>query len=144
MRYVTHQFTHVETLERARQWLVRAGIDPGRIVAHTNGVLSLAVAVEAGQAAEVQCVIDVAESSDPDGHPSFWELASQRHAYRRADAAAGTAAAFALVRGRLASSGRRSRSEPNRHRRSASEGVPGRQGLSVFAAKDDRPDRITA
>ena len=91
MRYVTHQFTHVETLERARQWLVRAGIDPGRIVAHTNGVLSLAVAVEAGQAAEVQCVIDVAESSDPDGHPSFWELASQRHAYRRADAAAGTA-----------------------------------------------------
>ena len=89
---------------RARQWLVRAGIDPGRIVAHTNVLLSLAVAVEAGQSAEVQCIIDVAESSDPDGHPSFWELAGQRHVYRRADAAAGTAGS-ACVRLRSWSAG---------------------------------------
>ena len=120
MRYVTHQFAHVETLERARRWLVLAGIDPSWVEARTHGILRLAVAVEAGESAEVQRIIDVAESSDPDGYPGFWDLASRRpwlsasrHGYqhrRHCDA-------FALVRGRLASPGRRSRSDPNRHRR---------------------------
>jgi hypothetical protein len=84
MRYVTHQFAHVETLERARRWLVLAGIAPSRVEAHTHGILRLVVIVgEGGESAEVQHVIDVAESSDPDGHPGFWELASQGHASRR-------------------------------------------------------------
>ena len=39
VRYVTHQFAHLETLERARRWLVQAGIDPGRIEARTHGIL---------------------------------------------------------------------------------------------------------
>jgi hypothetical protein len=87
MRYVTHQFAHVETLARARRWLVLTGIDPSRIEAHTHGILRLAVAVEAGESAEVQRVIDVVESSDPDGHPGFWERARQRHVDPHADAA---------------------------------------------------------
>ena len=67
MRYVTHEFSHVETLERARRWLIQAGINPNHIEAHTQGVPRISVAVEGAEAAEVQFVISVAESSDPDG-----------------------------------------------------------------------------
>jgi hypothetical protein len=88
MRYVTHQFAHVDTLERARRWLVLAGIVPSRIQAHTHGIPRLAVSIESGESAEVERVIDVAEFSDPDGQPGFWELASHRHVYPQADAAA--------------------------------------------------------
>jgi hypothetical protein len=93
VRYMTHQFAHVETLERARRWLVQSGIDRSRIEARTQGILSLAVAVEAGESAEVQRIIDVAESSDPDGYPGMWGLASPRHVCPQADTATSTAAA---------------------------------------------------
>jgi hypothetical protein len=83
VRYVTHQFSHVETLERARRWLVEAGIDPSRIEAHTHGNPRISVAVEGAEAAEVQFVIDVAESSDPDGSPGIWDLARQEHIHRQ-------------------------------------------------------------
>ena len=83
MRYVTHQFSHVETLERARRWLVQAGIDPSRIEAHTHGTPRISVAVEGAEAAEVQLVIDVAESSDPEGSPGIWDLARQQHIHRQ-------------------------------------------------------------
>ena len=75
MRYITHEFAHPETLDRARRWLVQAGFDPSRIEAHSHGVPRLAVAVEPGEAAEVAMLIDAAEASDPDGFPSFLELA---------------------------------------------------------------------
>jgi hypothetical protein len=87
VRNMTHQFAHLETLERARRWLVQAGIDPSRIEARTQGILSLAVAVEHGESAEVQRIIDAAESSDPDGNPGIWDVASQRHVYPQADTA---------------------------------------------------------
>jgi hypothetical protein len=92
MRYVTHQFAHVDTLERARRWLLLAGIEPSRIHAQTHGVFRLAVTVLAGESAEVERVIDVAEFSDPDGQPGFWEFASHRHVYPRAGAAQSTMA----------------------------------------------------
>ncbi len=81
MRYVTHQFAHLETLERAKRWLIQAGIDASRIEARVQGILSLAVAVEPGESAEVQQIIQAAESSDPDGNPGIWDVASQRHVY---------------------------------------------------------------
>jgi hypothetical protein len=81
VRTVTHQFAHIETLERARRWLLQAGIEPSRIEVHTDGIPRLAVAVEAGEAAEVELVIAAAESGDPDGNPSFWDLARQKHVY---------------------------------------------------------------
>ncbi len=97
MRYLTHQFAHLETLERARRWLVQAGIDPSHIEARTQGILTLAVAVEPGESAEVQQIIDAAESSDPDGNPGIWDLASQRHVHPQIDTAtaAGTSEARA-------------------------------------------------
>jgi hypothetical protein len=49
--------------------MVQAGIDRSRIEARTEGILSLAVAVEGNESAEVQRIIDVAESSDPVGYP---------------------------------------------------------------------------
>ena len=56
MRYITHQFAHLETLERARRWLIQAGFNPSRIEAHTQGIPRLAVAVEPGESAEVELV----------------------------------------------------------------------------------------
>ena len=87
MRYVTHQFAHVETLERARRWMVQAVIDRSRIEARTQGILSFAVAVEGGESAEVQRIFDVAESSDPDGYPGIWGLTSRRRVSPQADRA---------------------------------------------------------
>jgi hypothetical protein len=81
MRYMTHQFAHIETLERARRWLLQVGFDASRIEAHTQGIPRLAVAVEPGEGAEVELVIDAAESTDPEGNPSFWDLARQKHIY---------------------------------------------------------------
>ena len=81
MRHLTRQFSHFETLERARRWLVQAGIDPSRIEVHTQGILRITVAVEGPEAVEVERVIDAAESSDPEGNPSFWDQARQQHVY---------------------------------------------------------------
>jgi hypothetical protein len=81
VRYISHEFAHLETLERARRWLVQAGIEPSRIEVHTDGIPRLAVAVEFGEAAEVELIIAAAESGDPDGNPSFWDLARQKHVY---------------------------------------------------------------
>jgi hypothetical protein len=89
MRNVTHQFAHVETLERARRWLIQAGVDPGRIEAHTKGTPRIAVAVEPGEAAEVQRIIDAAESSDPEGNPGFWDVAPLKHDVPHTDQKAG-------------------------------------------------------
>jgi hypothetical protein len=83
VRYVTHQFSHIETLERARRWLVQAGIDPSRIEAHTHGTPRISVSVDGAEAVEVQLVIDVAESSDPEGSPGIWDLARQKHIERQ-------------------------------------------------------------
>ncbi len=81
MRYITHQFAHLETLERARRWLLQVGFDASRIEAHTQGIPRLAVAVEPGESAEVELVLDAAELTDPEGNPSFWDLARQKHIY---------------------------------------------------------------
>jgi hypothetical protein len=88
---VTHQFAHIETLERARRWLIQAGFDPSRIEVHTQGIPRLSVTVEGGEAAEVRMIIDAAESSDPEGNPGIWDLARQRHVYPQGKKEAGTA-----------------------------------------------------
>jgi hypothetical protein len=81
VRHVTRQFAHLETLERARRWLAQAGIDPSRIEVHTQGVPRITVSVEGGEATEVETILDAAESSDPEGSPSFWDVARQQHVY---------------------------------------------------------------
>ena len=90
MQYVTHQFAHVETLERARRWMVQAGIDRSRIETYTEGVFRLAVAVQEDESAEVELIIEVAESSDSDQSPGSWGMASRRRVHSRADAATST------------------------------------------------------
>jgi len=81
MRYVTHQFAHLDTLERARRWLVQLGFDPGHIETHTDGIPRIALSVEADRAAEAEMVINAAELTDPNPWPSFWDLARQEHVY---------------------------------------------------------------
>ena len=79
MRYITHEFAHPETLDRAHRWLIQAGFDPARIGVHHQGIPRIAVAAEPGEAAVVEMVINAAESGDPDGLPSIWDLARQHH-----------------------------------------------------------------
>jgi hypothetical protein len=83
MRYLTHEFAHPETLERARRWLVHAGFDSSQIEAMTDGIPRLAVRVRAGEVFAAEQIIGVAELTDPDGLPSFWDLARQRHVRSR-------------------------------------------------------------
>jgi hypothetical protein len=79
VRYITHEFAHAETLDRAQRWLIQSGFDPGRIEVHHQGIPRIAVAVEPGEAAVAEMVINAAESGDPDGPPSIWDLARQYH-----------------------------------------------------------------
>ena len=79
MRYLTHHFAHPETLQRARRWLVQAGFDPGQIEAVTSGIPRIAVRVSPGESSAVEQIINAVELTDPDGLPSFWELARQPH-----------------------------------------------------------------
>ena len=81
MRYVTHQFAHPETLDRARRWLVQLGFEPARLEVSHSGPPRLAVAVGPGEAAEVEMVINAAEESDPDGTLSLWDVARHHHIY---------------------------------------------------------------
>ena len=87
MRYLTHQFAHSETLDRACRWLIHVGVYPPiGCEVHHHGVPRLAVAAEAGEAAERRDDHPVAEMNDPDGLPGFWDLArlstSIRHRQR--------------------------------------------------------------
>jgi len=75
VRYVTHQFAHAETLDRAQRWLIHAGIAPDRMQARHQGVPMLAVAAEPGEVDGIEMVIDAAELADPDGGPSIWHVA---------------------------------------------------------------------
>jgi hypothetical protein len=77
--YVTREFAHMETLERAKRWLTEVGFHPSRIEVHTHGSLRITVKVEAGQAEEVERVLDAVAASDPDGSPSFWDHTHLHH-----------------------------------------------------------------
>ena len=57
MRYVTHQFAHSETLERAHRWLIHAGIAPDRMQVRRQGVPLLAVSAEPGEVNSIEMVI---------------------------------------------------------------------------------------
>ena len=82
MSYLTHQFAHLETLDRARRWLVHAGFDPSQIEVMTDGIPRIAIKLAPGQAAEAAQVLDAVEQTDPQGLPSFWDLARQPHVHR--------------------------------------------------------------
>ena len=79
MGYVTREFAHLETLERAKRWLIEVGFHPSRIEVHTHGTLRITVTVESGQADEVERVLDAVAASDPDGSPSFWDHPQHHH-----------------------------------------------------------------
>ncbi len=75
MRYLTHQFAHSETLDRAWRWLIHAGVSPNRMEVYHQGVPRLAVAAEAAEFQSIEMIIRIAEMNDPDGLPGFWDLA---------------------------------------------------------------------
>ncbi len=79
MGFVTREFAHLETLERAKRWLIEVGFAPSRIEVHTHGTLRMTVAVDSGQADEVERVLDAVAAGDPQGSPSFWDHSRHPH-----------------------------------------------------------------
>jgi len=78
-KYVTHQFAHLETLERAERWLLQRGFAPGQLEVHRDGCPWISVIASPEQSAEAEMIFKAAEVHDPDGWPSFWELARMPH-----------------------------------------------------------------
>jgi hypothetical protein len=77
--FVTHTFAHVETLDRAERWLRQRGFRPSQIDAHREGVPWISVICSPDREAEAALIFKAAEASDPDGWPSFWDLAQMPH-----------------------------------------------------------------
>lgn len=77
--YVTHHFAHIETLDRAERWLRQRGFRTSQICTHRDGVPWMTLLCPDGREAEAAMIIRAAEASDPDGWPSFWQLARMPH-----------------------------------------------------------------
>ena len=75
MLYLTHLFAHSETLDRARRWLIHAGISPDRMQLHHQGVPRMAIEAEPSEVQSIEMIIRIAEMNDPEGLPGFWDLA---------------------------------------------------------------------
>ncbi len=79
MRYLTHAFAHSETLDRARRWLIHAGVTPERIRVHHHGIPTLIISTDSAEVDGLKMIIRAAETTDPDGYPSIWHLARRPH-----------------------------------------------------------------
>jgi hypothetical protein len=73
--YYTHHFAHHSTLRRACQWLDHLGLHPEYASGPEEGNHRLCLAVDRGQLAEVELLINALENADPEGWPSFWDEA---------------------------------------------------------------------
>jgi hypothetical protein len=93
--FVTRDFVQLETLERAKRWLIEVGFHPSRIELHTHGTLRITVTVEAGQADEVERILDAVVLSDPAGSPSFWDHPQHAHFSKQTKPAAPDSGALA-------------------------------------------------
>ena len=93
--YVTHHFAHVETLERAEKWLHQRGFRTDQIEVHRAGVPWLSVFCSPERSAEAAMIFKAAETGDPDGWPSLWEISQMPH--RHVDPAADVTASEVLT-----------------------------------------------
>lgn len=79
--YYTHHFSNLDTFSRARNWLSLLGFAPERIEAHSDGVPRIAMAIDASELAGVEMLMSAVERSDPQGLPSFRDVAKLPHIY---------------------------------------------------------------
>jgi hypothetical protein len=96
--YITHQFAHVETLDRATRWLLQIGFQPGQIEVHREGMPWISVHASSDKRSEAEQIFDVAELADPEGWPSFWELSRVPHPHFDPTPESATASVVATVR----------------------------------------------
>ncbi len=96
--YITHHFAHLDTLDRAYRWLLQIGFDPGRIESHRDGTPWITVRLSRGERAEAEMIFEAAELNDPEGWPSFWELAKVPHPHFEPTPESATASTVINVR----------------------------------------------
>ena len=77
--YLTHHFAHPETLARFKTWLTHLGIKHHPAASHDSGIPRIALKVDPSQLDAIGMLISVVERNDPDGFPSFWEIAAVPH-----------------------------------------------------------------
>ena len=77
--YLTHTFSHHETLSRARSWLTQLGFEPREFGSQGSGVSRLVIVDEPQRLAAAKMLINAVENNDPDGFASFWDQASKAH-----------------------------------------------------------------
>ena len=77
--YVTHHFAHVETLDRAEKWLLQRGFRADQIEVHRQGVPRISVLCSPDRSTEARLIFKAAETGDPDGWPSVWDLSQMPH-----------------------------------------------------------------
>jgi hypothetical protein len=71
MAVTTHRFHSFETMALARDWLGKMGIPSDHIQVSAVGLPSLIVETEVSRLPEVEMIINAAETSDPEGWPSW-------------------------------------------------------------------------
>lgn len=71
--YITHHFSHQETLNRARYWLTRFGFDAGRIEVSTEGTPRISLRAYPSEVAAAELLFAAFELADPYGSPGFWD-----------------------------------------------------------------------
>lgn len=76
---ITHHFAHVETLDRAARWLFQIGFEPGQIEVHREGTPRISVRAAWERMGMAEKIFNAAESTDPEGWPSFWHLSRVPH-----------------------------------------------------------------
>lgn len=70
--YITHHFSHEETLNRALYWLNRFGFGPGRIEVCIEGTPRILLRATPSEAPEAELLFAALDLADPDGSPGFW------------------------------------------------------------------------
>lgn len=86
--FITHHFSHQETLNRARYWLTRFGFDAGRMEVSTEGTPRISLRAEPSEVAEAELLFAALELADPYGAPGFWDSGlAVRHITSTADVA---------------------------------------------------------
>ncbi len=73
MRYMTHHFAHVETMQRARRWLVELGFDSTRIHTHGEHHPWMTILDTADRLAQARVIINAIEHGEHGKRHGVWD-----------------------------------------------------------------------
>jgi hypothetical protein len=78
--FLSHRFGSLDTLARARYWLIRHGFEVTSTESESHDVSRLSLKVDFSQMSAALALIDSIEQSDPEGWPGFLTPSKTIHA----------------------------------------------------------------